>query len=101
MPESTFKNDPFGQFFPEGEVPAEEPGSAAINDGEALETAADSGQFEVFKDKAGKYRFRLRSVLDRWVLTEGQSFDTMEAAKKNACHVQRAAEGASVVEADS
>jgi uncharacterized protein len=59
-----------------------------------------AGKFEVYEDKAGKYRFRLKSGNGQTVAV-GEAYDTLAAAKEGCAAVQRAAEGASVVEADS
>jgi uncharacterized protein YegP (UPF0339 family) len=59
-----------------------------------------AGKFEVYDDKAGKFRFRLKAGNGE-IIAVGEAYDTLAAAKEGCAAVQRAAEGASVVEADS
>jgi uncharacterized protein YegP (UPF0339 family) len=59
-----------------------------------------SGTFEVYEDKAGKFRFRLKSGNGETVAV-GEVYETKAGAKEGCAAVQRAAEGATVVEADS
>jgi uncharacterized protein YegP (UPF0339 family) len=59
-----------------------------------------AGKFEVYADKAGKFRFRLKSSNGQVVAT-GEAYDTKAAAKNGCEAVQRAATGAEVVETDS
>ena len=59
-----------------------------------------AGKFEVYEDKAGKFRFRLKAG-NGAIVAVGEAYDTLAAAKEGCAAVQRAAEGASVVEADS
>jgi uncharacterized protein len=54
------------------------------------------GQFEIYKDVGGQYRFRLKSRNGEIVAT-GESYPTKAAAKKGVQAVQRAADGAKVV----
>jgi uncharacterized protein YegP (UPF0339 family) len=56
------------------------------------------GKFEVYEDKAGKFRFRLKAGNGEIV---GVAHDTLAAAKEGCAAVHRAADGASVVEADN
>ncbi|HSX66712.1 YegP family protein [Nocardioides sp.] len=56
-----------------------------------------AGKFEVYEDKAGKFRFRLKAGNGQVVAT-GEDYETKAAAIKGCEAVQRAAEGASVVE---
>ena len=59
-----------------------------------------AGTFEVYEDQAGKFRFRLKAGVGE-IVAVGEAYDTLAAAKEGCAAVQRAAEGASVVEADS
>ena len=59
-----------------------------------------AGKFEVYEDKAGKFRFRLKAGNGETVAV-GEAYETKAGAKEGCAAVQRAAEGASVVEADS
>ena len=59
-----------------------------------------AGTFEVYEDKAGKFRFRLKAGNGETVAV-GEAYDTLAAAKDGCAAVQRAADGADVVEADS
>ena len=59
-----------------------------------------AGKFEVYEDKAGKFRFRLKAGNGE-IVAVGEAYDTMAAAKEGCAAVQRAAEGASVFEADN
>lgn len=58
-----------------------------------------AGKFEVYQDKAGKFRFRLKAGNGEVVAT-GEAYETKSAAKKGCEAVQRAADGAAVVEVD-
>lgn len=57
-----------------------------------------AGKFEVYEDKAGKYRFRLKAANGQ-IVASGEAYETLAAAKAGCEAVQRAADGASVVEA--
>jgi uncharacterized protein YegP (UPF0339 family) len=57
-----------------------------------------SGKFEIYEDRSGKFRFRLKASNGQ-IVASGEAYDTKAAAKKGCESVQRAAEGASVVEA--
>jgi len=59
-----------------------------------------AGTFEVYQDKAGKYRFRLKSTNGQVVAT-GEAYESHANAVKGCEAVQRAAEGAKVVDAAS
>ena len=59
-----------------------------------------AGTFEVYEDKAGKFRFRLKAGNGE-IVAVGEAYDTLASAKVGCAAVQRAADGASVVEADS
>jgi uncharacterized protein len=56
-----------------------------------------SGKFEVYTDKAGKFRFRLKASNGE-VVAVGEAYETKAAAHKGCESVQRAATGANVVE---
>lgn len=57
-----------------------------------------AGKFEVYEDKAGKFRFRLKASNGQVVAT-GEAYESKSAAIKGCEAVQRAADGAKVVEA--
>jgi uncharacterized protein YegP (UPF0339 family) len=59
-----------------------------------------AGKFEVYQDRAGKHRFRLKASNGQVVAT-GEAYETKAAAKKGCESVQRAADGAKVEEVDS
>lgn len=59
-----------------------------------------AGKFEVYADRAGKYRFRLKASNGQVVAT-GEAYETKAAAKKGCESVQNAAGGAAVTETDS
>jgi uncharacterized protein YegP (UPF0339 family) len=57
-----------------------------------------SGKFEVYEDRSGKFRFRLKASNGQ-VVASGEAYETKAAARKGCESVQKAADGASVVEA--
>ena len=59
-----------------------------------------AGTLEAHENKACKFRFRLKAGNGE-IVAVGEAYDTMAAAKKGCAAVQRAADGATVVEADS
>jgi uncharacterized protein YegP (UPF0339 family) len=59
-----------------------------------------AGKFEVYKDRAGKYRFRLKASNGQVVAT-GEAYETKGSALKGCESVQKAADGAQIVETDS
>lgn len=59
-----------------------------------------AGKFEVYEDKSGKYRFRLKAGNGE-VVAQGQAYETKAAAHKGTEAVQRAAAGATTVDTDS
>ncbi|MFG1603772.1 YegP family protein [Actinoplanes sp. NPDC049265] len=59
-----------------------------------------ASKFEVFSDKAGKYRFRLKASNGQVVAT-GEAYDSKAGAKDGCEAVQRAAVGAEIVDADA
>jgi uncharacterized protein YegP (UPF0339 family) len=56
------------------------------------------GTFEIYKDKKGEFRFRLKSRNGE-VVASGESYPTKALAKKGIGAVQRAAADAKVVDA--
>jgi hypothetical protein len=58
---------------------------------------AMAGKFEVYEDKAGKFRFRLKASNGQVVAT-GEAYETKAAAKKGCESVQKASAGAPVTE---
>jgi len=59
-----------------------------------------AGKFEIYPDKSGQYRFRLKSR-NGGVVASGESYPTRAAAKKGIEAVKRAAAGAKVVDLDA
>jgi uncharacterized protein YegP (UPF0339 family) len=57
-----------------------------------------SGKFEVYEDRSGKFRFRLKASNGQ-IVASGEAYDTKAAAKKGCESVQKAADGAAVTEA--
>jgi uncharacterized protein len=64
-----------------------------------VEVRVVAGKFEVYEDRAGKYRFRLKASNGQ-VVASGEAYETKAAALKGCESVQRAADGAQIVEAD-
>ncbi|MEM9133047.1 MAG: YegP family protein [Actinomycetota bacterium] len=58
-----------------------------------------AGKFEVYKDKAGKFRFRLKAGNGE-VIATGEAYNTKAACKKGIASVQRNAPDAKLVELD-
>lgn len=56
-----------------------------------------AGKFEVYEDKAGKFRFRLKAGNGE-VVAVGEAYESKPAAIKGTEAVQRAADGATVVD---
>lgn len=56
-----------------------------------------AGKFEIYEDKAGQFRFRLKAGNGE-VVAVGESYPSRAGAKKGAEAVQRAADGATVVD---
>lgn len=54
-----------------------------------------AGKFEIYTDKAGKFRFRLKAGNGEVVAT-GEAYESKSAAIKGTEAVQRAAQGAEV-----
>ncbi|WP_244180916.1 YegP family protein [Amycolatopsis pretoriensis] len=59
-----------------------------------------AGKFEVYQDKAGKYRFRLKAGNGE-VVASGEAYESKASARAGCEAVQRAAAGAAIVETDS
>ncbi|MHC1558184.1 YegP family protein [Actinomycetospora sp. C-140] len=57
-----------------------------------------AGKFEVYEDKAGKFRFRLKASNGQ-IVASGEAYETRAAAKKGCESVQKAAQGAPIEEA--
>jgi uncharacterized protein len=57
-----------------------------------------AGKFEVYKNSAGKFEFRLKASNGEIVAT-GQAYASMAGAKEGCAAVQRAAAGADIVDA--
>jgi len=58
-----------------------------------------AGTFEVYKDKAGKFRFRLKAGNGQ-IVAAGEGYESLSNAKEGCSAVQRAADGAKIVEVD-
>lgn len=59
-----------------------------------------AGKFEVYTDRAGKHRFRLKASNGQVVAT-GEAYETKSAALKGCESVQRAADGAKIEEVEA
>ena len=58
-----------------------------------------AGTFEVYEDKAHKFRFRLKAANGQ-IVASGEAYETKSSALKGCEAVQRAADGAKIVEVD-
>ena len=58
-----------------------------------------AGKFELYQDKAGKYRFRLKAGNGQ-VVAVGEAYETKAAAQNGIASVQNSAPGAETVEVD-
>jgi uncharacterized protein len=58
-----------------------------------------ASRFEVFEDRAGRFRFRLKAANGAAVAT-GEAYETKAAARKECEAVQRAAASATIAEVD-
>jgi len=58
-----------------------------------------AGKFELYQDKAGKYRFRLKSSNGQ-VIAVGEAYESKSAAQNGIASVQNNAPGAETVEVD-
>jgi uncharacterized protein YegP (UPF0339 family) len=59
-----------------------------------------AGKFEVYQDRGGKYRFRLKASNGQ-IVASGEAYESNAAARKGCESVQNAAAGAAIVETDS
>jgi hypothetical protein len=59
-----------------------------------------AGKFEVYADRAGKYRFRLKAANGE-IVASGEAYESKPAATKGCEAVQRAAAGAAIVDIES
>lgn len=53
------------------------------------------GKFEVYEDRAGKFRFRLKAANGE-IVAQGEAYESRSGAHGGCEAVQRAAEGASI-----
>ena len=58
-----------------------------------------AGKFELYQDKAGKYRFRLKASNGQ-VIASGEAYESKAAAVNGIASVQNHAPGATTVEVD-
>ena len=58
------------------------------------------GKFEVYQDKAGKHRFRLKAANGE-VVAVGEAYESQSGAHAGSAAVQRAADGAKIVDVDA
>lgn len=56
------------------------------------------GTFEVYEDKAGKFRFRLKAANGQ-IVASGEAYESKASAKAGCESVMKAAEGAAIIEA--
>ena len=56
-----------------------------------------AGKFELYQDKAGKYRFRLKASNGQ-VIAVGEAYESKSAAENGIASVQKNAPGAPTVE---
>ncbi len=54
-----------------------------------------AGKFELYKDKAGKFRFRLKAGNGE-IIASGEAYETKAAAKKGIASIQRNAAEAAI-----
>jgi uncharacterized protein YegP (UPF0339 family) len=59
-----------------------------------------AGKFEVYPDRAGKYRFRLKASNGE-VVAQSEAYESKASAKAGCEAVQHAADGAAVTEVES
>lgn len=59
-----------------------------------------AGKFEVYEDRSGKHRFRLKAGNGE-IVASGEAYESKSAAKKGCESVTNAAQGASIVEVES
>lgn len=58
-----------------------------------------AGKFEVYEDRGGKYRFRLKASNGQ-VVASGQGYTSKSAAKDGCESVRKAADGAEIIEVE-
>ncbi|NYG06902.1 hypothetical protein BJ986_001389 [Phycicoccus badiiscoriae] len=58
-----------------------------------------AGKFELYQDKSGKYRFRLKAGNGQ-VIAVGEAYESKSAAQDGIASVQKNAPGAAIVEVD-
>ena len=58
-----------------------------------------AGKFELYQDKAGNYRFRLKASNGQ-VIAVGEAYESKRAAENGIASVQKNAPGAPTVEVD-
>lgn len=58
-----------------------------------------TGKFEVYQDRAGKFRFRLKAGNGQTIAT-GEAYESKASCLKGVASVQKNAPGAAVVELD-
>lgn len=58
-----------------------------------------AGKFEVYQDRAGKYRFRLKASNGQ-VIATGEAYESKASCLKGVASVQKNAPGAPVVDVD-
>jgi uncharacterized protein YegP (UPF0339 family) len=56
-----------------------------------------AGKFELYKDKGGKFRFRLKAGNGE-IIAVGEAYESKAAAKNGVASVQKNAAGAAVVD---
>ena len=56
-----------------------------------------AGKFEIYKDKAGKFRFRLKAGNGE-IIASGEAYESKAAAKNGVASVQKNAGDATVVD---
>ncbi|MCE9598147.1 MAG: DUF1508 domain-containing protein [Spirochaetia bacterium] len=56
-----------------------------------------AAKFEIYKDKAGKHRFRLKASNGE-VIASGEAYESLAACKKGITSIKRSAAAAVVVE---
>jgi uncharacterized protein YegP (UPF0339 family) len=56
-----------------------------------------AGKFEVYEDKAGKFRFRLKAANGE-IVAQGEAYESKAGAHEGCEAVKRAADGATIVD---
>jgi uncharacterized protein YegP (UPF0339 family) len=80
----------------DGKACASQPGRIAFvpNDNHG---GAVAGKFEIYKDKSGKFRFRLKAGNGE-IIASGEAYESKAAAKNGVASVQKNAADAAVVD---